>query len=55
MNQELSRAQAQLLNQGFLSKAPSKVVDGLRKRAAELGVLLEKANESLDGLLGKKK
>jgi valyl-tRNA synthetase len=55
MNQELTRAQAQLSNQGFLSKAPSKVVDGLRKRAAELDVLLEKAAEALDGLHGKKK
>ena len=55
MNQELTRSQAQLSNQGFLSKAPSKVVDGLRKRAAELDVLLEKAAEALDGLHGKKK
>jgi hypothetical protein len=31
------------------------VVDGLRKRAAELDVLLEKAAEALDGLHGKKK
>jgi valyl-tRNA synthetase len=55
MNQELTRAQAQLSNQGFLSKAPPKVVDGLKKRAAELHVLLEKVTEALDGLLGKKK
>ena len=47
---EMSRAQAQLGNQGFLAKAPAKVVDGLRKRAAELGPLIDKTQRALEEL-----
>ena len=50
MTGELGRAIAQLSNQGFLAKAPGKVVDGLKKRKAELEVLVQKANEALGEL-----
>jgi valyl-tRNA synthetase len=46
----IAKADQQLGNEAFLAKAPEKVVEGLRKNAAELKVLLEKANESLDQL-----
>jgi valyl-tRNA synthetase len=45
--QELQRAQAQLANEKFLSKAPPNVVEGLRTRAAELQSLREKARAAL--------
>ena len=47
----VARADQQLGNEAFLAKAPEKVVEGLRKNAAELKVLLQKAQESL-GQLG---
>ncbi|HUK87357.1 MAG TPA: valine--tRNA ligase [Terriglobales bacterium] len=47
---ELANAQRQLGNQQFLAKAPAKVVEGIRKRAAELEVLIEKARTALRGL-----
>ncbi len=47
MRAEMTRAQAQLSNQGFLGKAPAQVVEGLRKREAELKVLIEKAERAL--------
>ena len=55
LNQELTRATAQLSNQSFLAKAPPKVVDGLKKRSAELEILLRKATGALDELVGKNK
>ena len=42
----------QLANQQFLSKAPAHVVEGLRKREAELKVLLQKSRDALDSLTG---
>ncbi|HET9101647.1 MAG TPA: valine--tRNA ligase, partial [Acidobacteriaceae bacterium] len=47
---EAESKQAQLENEGFLAKAPAKVVDGLRARAGELTVLIEKTRDALDGL-----
>ena len=47
LTQELMRATGQLSNQAFLAKAPAHVVEGLKKRKAEVEVLVEKANEAL--------
>ena len=43
IEKELANNQKQLGNEQFLAKAPPKVVEGLRNRAAELAVLREKA------------
>jgi valyl-tRNA synthetase len=40
---EQANAERQLSNEAFLSKAPAHVVEGLRNRAEELKILLEKA------------
>jgi len=50
MEQEVSNAQRQLANEQFLAKAPGAVVEGIRKRAGELEVLLKKARSALDEL-----
>jgi valyl-tRNA synthetase len=50
LTQELTRATGQLNNEAFLSKAPTHVVEGLRKRKAEVEVLVNKANEALGEL-----
>jgi len=50
MEAEMANARRQLTNEQFLAKAPEKVVEGLRKRAAELEVLLEKARAAIGGL-----
>ena len=47
LTQELARATAQLGNEAFLSKAPAKVVEGLRKRKAELEPMIEKIKAAL--------
>lgn len=47
---EQTNAERQLGNEAFLSKAPAKVVEGLRSRAAELVVLLEKTRAALEEL-----
>ncbi len=47
---ELTRATAQLGNEAFLSKAPPKVVEGLKKRKAEVEMLIEKIKSALDEL-----
>ena len=47
MEKELGNAERQLANQAFLAKAPAKVVEGLRSRAEELQVLLEKVRAAL--------
>jgi valyl-tRNA synthetase len=41
MEKEIANGQRQLSNEGFLAKAPAKVVEGLRKRAQELQGLRE--------------
>ena len=50
MEHEISNAQRQLANQQFLAKAPGAVVEGIRKRAGELEVLLKKTRSALDEL-----
>ncbi len=47
---EQANADRQLANEGFLSKAPAHVVDGIRRRSAELVVLTEKTRRALDQL-----
>jgi valyl-tRNA synthetase len=47
---EHANAERQLGNEGFLGKAPAHVVESLRKRAAELVVLIEKTRRALDDL-----
>ena len=46
----LAAAGKQLGNEGFLSKAPVHVVEGLKKQAAETSTLLEKARAALEAL-----
>jgi valyl-tRNA synthetase len=46
----LAAAERQLGNEGFLSKAPAQVVEGLKKQAAETKTLLEKARAALEAL-----
>ncbi len=52
LERELSNAERQLANQQFLSKAPAHVVEGLRKRQAELKFLQQKTKDALDSLTG---
>jgi valyl-tRNA synthetase len=44
---EQTRASSQLSNQAFLGKAPANVVEGLKKRAAELEVLIAKTRAAI--------
>jgi valyl-tRNA synthetase len=46
----LAAAQRQLGNEGFVAKAPAHIVDGLKKQAAETGMLLAKAIGALEEL-----
>ncbi len=46
----LAAAERQLGNEGFLSKAPAHVVEGLKKQEGETRLRLEKARASLDAL-----
>jgi valyl-tRNA synthetase len=50
LEKEASNADRQLSNEGFLAKAPASVVEGLRRRAAELSVLIPKTRAALDSL-----
>jgi valyl-tRNA synthetase len=50
LTQELARATAQLGNEAFLSKAPANVVEGLRKRKAEVELLVQKTTDALGEL-----
>ena len=50
LEKEVSNADRQLSNEGFLAKAPANVVEGLRRRAAELSVLIPKTRAALDSL-----
>jgi valyl-tRNA synthetase len=47
---ERTNAERQLSNDGFLRKAPTNVVDGVRSRKAELDGLVEKLRRALDEL-----
>ncbi len=49
----IAAAQHQLGNEGFLAKAPAKIVEGLKKQAAETQLLLDKARAALDALPAK--
>jgi valyl-tRNA synthetase len=46
----LAAADRQLGNESFLQKAPASVVEGLKKQASEMRLLLEKARAALNGL-----
>jgi valyl-tRNA synthetase len=46
----LAAAERQLGNEGFLSKAPAHVVEGLQKQESETRLLLEKARAALEAL-----
>ncbi len=46
----LAAAERQLGNEGFLSKAPAHVVEGLKKQESETRLLLEKARAALEAL-----
>jgi valyl-tRNA synthetase len=50
LTQELTRASGQLSNEAFLSKAPANVVEGLKKRKAEVEMLVQKTSEALGEL-----
>ena len=50
LTQELMRASGQLNNEAFLAKAPAHVVEGLKKRRAEVEMLVQKATEALGEL-----
>ncbi|MGC2183229.1 MAG: valine--tRNA ligase [Terriglobales bacterium] len=50
IEKETANSQRQLGNEQFLAKAPAKVVEGMRKRMAELEVLREKVRSSLSEL-----
>ena len=45
---QLAATQAKLANEGFVSKAPAQVVDGVRSKAAELQELAERLRDNLD-------
>ena len=47
---ELANADRQLTNDAFLAKAPAPVVEGLRRRAGELGGLIPKTRAALESL-----
>jgi valyl-tRNA synthetase len=47
---QLANSQKQLGNEQFLAKAPPHVVEGLKKQAAELQILIDKTRKALDAL-----
>jgi valyl-tRNA synthetase len=47
LEKERSNAERQLSNQNFLAKAPAHVVEGIKKRAGEVDVLMAKAKAAL--------
>ncbi len=50
MEKEMANGQRQLGNEQFLAKAPAQVVEGIRKRLGELGILRGKTRAQLDKL-----
>jgi valyl-tRNA synthetase len=50
MEGELAGKEKQLANQAFTGKAPADVVEGMRKRAAELEILIQKNRQALKEL-----
>ncbi len=52
LENQLAGGKRQLGNEQFLAKAPANVVQGLKKQAAELEILIEKTRKALEGLAG---
>ena len=50
LTQELTRATGQLNNEAFLSKAPANVIEGLKKRKAEVEMLVREDQDALGEL-----
>jgi valyl-tRNA synthetase len=50
IEKEIGNGQRQLSNEQFLAKAPSTVVEGMKKRAQELSVMREKTESKLEEL-----
>ena len=50
LESERDRAKSQLANEGFRAKAPAQVVEGLRRRLAELEQLIPKTHAALEAL-----
>jgi valyl-tRNA synthetase len=50
LDKQIESAERQLGNEQFLSKAPAKVVDGLRNQLQESKILREKAQTALGEL-----
>ncbi len=50
LDKEFGNAERQLGNEGFLAKAPAKVVEGLKTRREELKTLIAKNQQALDQL-----
>ena len=44
---EITRCESRLNNEGFISKAPAKLIEDERKKLASLKEMLEKINDSL--------
>jgi valyl-tRNA synthetase len=50
LQKEKENSDRQLGNESFLAKAPASVVEGIRRRNAELTTLIERTGAALDGL-----
>jgi valyl-tRNA synthetase len=50
LQKEKENSDRQLANDSFLAKAPAQVVEGIRRRNAELTTLIERTRAALDGL-----
>ncbi|HZB88198.1 MAG TPA: class I tRNA ligase family protein, partial [Terracidiphilus sp.] len=50
LQKEKESSDRQLANHAFLAKAPAEVVEGIRRRNAELTALIERTRAALDGL-----
>jgi valyl-tRNA synthetase len=50
IEKEMANAERQLGNEGFLAKAPAKVVEGIKARLEELKMLKAKNQAGLDEL-----
>jgi valyl-tRNA synthetase len=50
LQKEKENSDRQLGNESFLAKAPAQVVEGIRRRNAELATLIERTRAALDAL-----
>jgi valyl-tRNA synthetase len=50
LEKEKENSDRQFANEAFLAKAPASVVEGIRRRNAELTTLIERTRAALDGL-----